>query len=150
VTKLYIASLFILAAFVWAVWSATRNPSRRNTWGVIVAAVIFGLDLGFTIAWRLYIPELRWVLRNAYTSLVNDQLYTSMVSAAALGKLEDGKNGETKSFLAVQVARYYRELKDAKTLNPQQQKTIALIEELSSKSEILRQKIAEQTKQPKD
>ena len=104
-TKLDIASLVILAAFVWAVWSATRNPSRRNTWGVIVASVIFGLDLGFTIAWRLYIPELRSVLGNAYNSLVNDQLYTSMVSAAALGKLEDGKTGETKSFLAGQVAR---------------------------------------------
>jgi hypothetical protein len=149
-TKLEIASLLILAAFVWAVWSATRNPSRRKTWWVIVAAVIFGLDLGFTIAWRLYIPELRWVLRNAYTSLVNDQLYTSMVSAGALRKLEDGKNDEAKSFLADQVARYYRELKGAKTLNAQQQKTLALIEEVSSKSETLRQKLSEQTKQTKD
>jgi hypothetical protein len=147
--KLYIASLLILAAFVWAVWLATRNPSRRNTWGVIVAAVIFGLDLGLTIAWRLYIPELRWVLRNAYTSLVNDQLYTSMVSAAALRKLEDGKNDETKSFLAEQVARYYRELKAAKALNEHQQKTVTIIEELSSRSETLRQKLTEQTKQTK-
>jgi hypothetical protein len=73
-----------------------------------------------------------------------------MVSAAALGKLEDGKNDETKSFLAEQVARYYQELKGAKTLNTQQQKTLALIEDLSAKSEILRQKLAQQTKQPKD
>jgi hypothetical protein len=73
-----------------------------------------------------------------------------MVSAAALRKLEDGENDETKSFLAGQVAHYYRELKGAKTLNAHRQKTLAIIEELSSKSEILRQKLAEQTKQPKD
>jgi hypothetical protein len=145
-----IASLLILVAFVWAVWSAARKPSRSNIWIVSVAGVILGLDLGFTIAWRFYVPELRSLLSNVYTSVAIDQLQTSMVSAAALGKLEDGKNDETKSFLAWQVARYYRELKGAKTLNTHQQKTLAIIEELSGKSEILRKKLAEQTKLPKD
>jgi len=98
----------------------------------------------------LYIPELRSVLSNAYTSTVNDRIYTSMVSAAALSKLEDGKNAETKSFLADEVVRYYRELKSAKTLNAQQQKTVALIEQVSSKSETLRQKLAEPTKPSRD
>jgi len=98
----------------------------------------------------LYIPELRSVLSNTYTAIVNDQLQTSMISVAALGKLENGKNAETKSFLAEQIARYYRDLKSAKVLNAQQQKTLAIIEELSSKSETLRQKLTEQTKQSKD
>jgi hypothetical protein len=148
--KFDIASLLILAAFVWAAWSVIRKPSRANIWAVTVIGVILGLDAGFTIAWRLYIPELRSLLSNVYSSIAIDQLQTSIVSAAALRKLEDGKNDETKSFLAEQVARYYRELKGAKTLNAHQQKTLAIIEELSSKSEILRQKLAEQTKQPKN
>ncbi len=148
--KIDIASLLILVGFVWAVWSATRKPSRGNIWVATVAGVILGIDLGFTIAWRLYIPELRSVLSNAYTSTVNDRIYTSMVSAAALSKLEDGKNAETKSFLADEVVRYYRELKSAKTLNAQQQKTVALIEQVSSKSETLRQKLAEPTKPSRD
>jgi len=148
--KFDIASLLILAVFVWAAWSVIRKPSRGNIWAVTVIGVILGLDAGFTIAWRLYIPELRSLLSNVYSSIAIDQLQTSMVSAAALRKLEDGKNDETKSFLAEQVARCYRELKGAKTLNAHQQKTLAIIEELSGKSEILRQKLAEQTKQPKD
>ena len=148
--KFDIASLLALGAFVWAVWSAIRKPSRGKIWALTVSGVILGLVSGFTIAWRLYIPELRSLLSNVYTSIAIDQLNTSMVSAAALRKLEDGKNDETKSFLAEQVARYYRELKGAKTLNGHQQKTLEIIEELSSKSEIPRQKLAEQTKQPKD
>jgi asparagine N-glycosylation enzyme membrane subunit Stt3 len=148
--KVDIASLLIFAAFVWAAWSVIRKPSRGNIWAVTVIGVILGLDLGFTIAWRLYIPEMRSLLSNIYTSIAIDQVQTSMVSAAALRKLEDGKNAEAQSFLAEQVARYYRELKAAKTLNAQQQKTVAIIEELSSKSEILRQKLAEQTTRPKD
>ena len=148
--KFDIASLLILVAFVWAAWSVIRKPSRSNIWAVTVIGVILGLDLGFTIAWRLYVPELRSLLSNVSSSIAIDQLQTSTVSAAALIKLEDGKNAETKSFLAEQVARYYRELKGAKTLNAQQQKTVAIIEELSSKSEILRQKLAEQAKQSKD
>ncbi len=148
--KFDIASLLALVAFVWAVWSATRKPSRSNIWALTVSGIILGLASGFTIAWRLYIPELRSLLSNVYTSIAIDQLQTSMVSAAALRKLEDGKNDETKSFLAEQVVRYYHELKGAKTLNAHQQKTLAIIEELGSKSEILRQKLAEQTKQPKN
>ena len=148
--KIDIALLLALVAFVWAAWSAIRKPSRGNIWTLTVSGVIFGLVSGLTIAWRLYIPELRSVLSNTYTAIVNDQLHTSMISAAALRRLEDGKNAETKSFLAEQVARYYREVQGAKTLNAQQQKTVAIIEELSSKSETLRQKLAEQTKQSKD
>jgi hypothetical protein len=144
--KIDIASLLALVAFVWAAWSATRKPSRGTIWALTVSGVILGLVSGFTIAWRLYIPELRSVLGNAYTFIANDQLHTSMVSAAALTKLEDGKNAEAKTFLAGQVARYYRQLKDAKTLTAQEQKTLAHIEELSTKSESLRQKLAEQTK----
>jgi len=49
-----------------------------------VSGVILGLVSGFTIAWRLYIPEMRSVLSNAYTSIAMDQLQTSMVSASAL------------------------------------------------------------------
>jgi len=142
--------LLTLVAFVWAVWSAIRKPSRGNIWTLTVSGVIFGLVSGLTIAWQLYIPELRSVLSNTYTAIVNDQLQTSMISVAALGKLENGKNAETKSFLAEQIARYYRDLKSAKGLNAQQQKTLAIIEELSSKSETLRQKLTEQTKQSKD
>jgi len=149
--KIDIALLLVaLVAFVWAAWSAIRKPSRGNIWTLTVSGVIFGLVSGLTIAWQLYIPELRSVLNNTYTAILDDQLHTSMISAAALGRLEDGKNDETKSFLAEQVARYYRELKGAKTLNAQQQKTVEIIEELSSKSEILRQKLAEKTKRPKD
>ena len=144
--KIDIASLLLLVAFVLLVWSAIRKPSRGNICAMTVSGVVLGLACGLTIAWRLYIPELRSVLNNAYTSLVNDELHTSMVSAVALRKLEDGKNSEAKSFLAAQVAGYYGQLKDAKTLTAQQQKTLALIEELSSKSEILRQKLAERTK----
>ena len=145
-----IASLLILAAFVWATWSVIRKPSRGSILAVTIIGIILGLDAGFTIAWRLYIPEMRSVLSNAYNSIAIDQLQTAMVSAAALTQLEDGKNDDTKSFLAERVARYYQELKSAKTLNAQQQKTLAIIEKLSSKSEILRQKLAEQTKQPKE
>jgi hypothetical protein len=141
-----IASILILGAFAWAFWSATRKPSRGNVWIVTIVGVILGLDLGFTIAWRLYVPE----LRSFFSSVATDQLQTSMVSAAALMQLENGKNAEAKSFLAWRVAAYYRELKSAKALNAQQQKTLATLEELSSKSEILRQKIAEQTKQPEN
>src|SRR5438067_13811567 len=95
-----IASLLILAAFVWAAWSVIRRPSRRNIWAVSIIGIILGLDAGFAIAWRLYLPEMRSLLSNAYSSITNDQLQTLMVSAAALSKLEDGKNDETKSFLA--------------------------------------------------
>jgi len=48
--KIDIASLLILVGFVWAVWSATRKPSRGNIWVATVAGVILGIDLGFTIA----------------------------------------------------------------------------------------------------
>src|SRR4029077_2078560 len=103
-----IASLLALLAFVWAAWSASRKPFRGNIYALTVSGIILGLASGFTVAWRLYIPELRSLLSNVYTSTAIDQLQTSMVSAAALKKLEDGKNDETKSFLAWQVARYYR------------------------------------------
>ena len=140
-----IASLLIVVAFVWAIWSTIREPSRGNIWLMAVIGVVLGLEGGFTIAWRLYIPELRSVLGTVYTSLENDRLMTSLVSAAALIKLEDGKDSEAKSFLAAQVASYYRQLKDAKSLNAQQQKTLANIEERSSNSETLRQKLGKLT-----
>jgi hypothetical protein len=141
-----IESLLIVVAFIWAIWSTIRRPSRGKIWLMTVVAIVLGVYSGFIIAWRLYIPELHSVLGNACASLENDRLLTSMTSAAALAKLEDGKDSEAKSFLAAQVASYYRQLKDAKTLNAQQQKTLANIEELSGKSEILRAKLAELTK----
>ena len=144
-----IGSLLLVACFIWAVWLTIRKPSRGNIWVMTAMGILLGVDAGFTIAWRLYIPELRSVLGNAYNSIENDQLYASMISAATLVKLDDGKNSEAKSLLATQVASYYRQLKNANTLTAQQKKTLAHLEELRSKSETLRQKLAEpMEKQP--
>ncbi len=146
-----IGSLLLLVTFVWASWSATRKPSRGNIWAMTVVGIALGLATGFNIAWQFYIPELRSVLGSAYTSIKKDQEFASMLSAAAVIKLEQGKDSEAKSFLAAQVADYYQQLKSAKTLNAQQQKTLVCFEEMIGKSEILRQKLAERTKkQPSD
>jgi len=144
-----VGSVVILACFVWTIWRTAHKPSRSNIWLMTILAVVVRLDGGFAIASRLYIPVLRSILGSALSSVENDQLLTSTVSAAALTKLEDGKDSEAKSLLAMVLANSYRQLKDAKTLNAQQQKALAHIEELRSKSETLRQKLLVPTnKQP--
>lgn len=144
-----IGSMVIVACFAWTIWLTIRKPSRSHISLMTILALVVGLDSGFTLASRIYLPMLRSILGNVLSSVNNDQLLASTVSAAALTKLEDGKDSEAKSLLAVMLASYYRQLKDSKTLNAQQQKALAHIEELRSKSETLRQKLGEPTnKQP--
>ncbi len=139
-----LALILLAACFVWITWLAIRHPSRKNFYGMVAVACILGLVVGFEIAWRWYIPELRGDIRKALIGLEDEQFYATTLSFAALKKLEAGKEAETKLFLADQVAYYYRRLKNAKTRSPQQQKMLSLIDEAGGNSQILKQKLAEQ------
>jgi hypothetical protein len=99
-----LALILLVACFVWITWLAIRHPTPKNFYGMVAVACILGLVVGFEIAWRWYIPELRGDIRKVLTGLEDEQFYAATLSFAALKKLEAGKEAETKSFLADQIA----------------------------------------------
>ena len=135
--------VLVAAAFLWLIGATVRSSDRKRFFGLTLLALVVGLISGFTAAWQWYIPELRATLSGRMRWLENEPLAAAMVSYAALIKLEGGKEAEAKSFLADQVASYYRQLKGAQQLSPDQRKILDTIESGMSKSETLKLKLQE-------
>jgi hypothetical protein len=135
--------VLVAAAFLWLIAATVRSSDRKRFFGLTLLALVVGLITGFTAAWQWYIPELRATLGGRMRWLENEPLAATMVSYAALNKLESGKEAEARSFLAGQVASYYRQLKGAQQLSPDQKKILDIIESGAAKSETLKQKLQE-------
>lgn len=98
---------------------------------------------GSLVVWQWYIPHLRAFLGDRIHSIRNDEFLATTVSYGALHNLENGKEAQAKSSLANQVVRYYRQLKNAQQLSPEQKKFLDSLEEAITKSETLKEKLLE-------
>jgi hypothetical protein len=135
--------VLVAAAFLWLIGATVLSVGRKKFFGLAVLAFLVGLMTGLLVAWEWYIPELRAVLGDRIQSIRNDQFLATTVSYAALHNLENDKEAEAKSSLANQVVRYYRQLKNAQRLSPEQKKLLDFLEEEIAKSETLKQKLQE-------
>jgi hypothetical protein len=133
--------ILVAAAFLWLIGATIRSSEHKRFFGLTLLALVVGMITGFTVAWQWYIPELRATLGGRMRWIENEPLAATMVSYAVLIKLESGKEAEAKSFLAGQVASYYRQLKSAQQLSPDQKKILDTIESGIAKSETLKQKL---------
>jgi hypothetical protein len=124
-------------------WRDLFSVRRRKFFGLAVVALLFGLMTRFFVAWEWYIPEFRTALGDRIRSIQNMELFATTVSYGALCKLENGKEAEAKSFLANQVIRYYRELKNAQRLSPEEKKLLDTLDAGIGKSETLKKKLQE-------
>jgi hypothetical protein len=111
---------------------------------VALIAGLFGLAIGYELASRVLFPKFVADVRLAEHSIDSEQRFGTVVSLAALTNLEAGEVDKTKTFLAHQIASYYRAKFDSSL--PQNQRLRPSIEAASEKSSILKEEL---TKQPK-
>jgi hypothetical protein len=109
----------------------------------LVAAIIGGL-VGFELASRVFFPRLARGALQAVQRIDSEQRYATVVSLAALHKLEAGDTDGAKSFLAHEIISYSKAMFDDSL--PENQKLKTLIRDAVSKSPTLQQEAAKDRK----
>jgi hypothetical protein len=102
--------------------------------------VLFGLLMGYELAGRVFFPKLARDARLAAHSIESEQRSATLVSLAALTKLEAGEVDKTKSFLAHQIAGYSRASFDGSL--PEHERLRSFIDAASAKSPALKEELA--------
>ena len=110
---------------------------------VAVVAVIIGFAAGLEFE---KLRHARVEVEQLVQSDFREQRGTAVVGLAALDTLEAGDTDKAKSLLARDIGVYYHAFKDREASLPQQQCLIPLIDEVSSRSSVLR---AELQKEPR-
>jgi|ERR1043166_2739996 hypothetical protein len=110
---------------------------------VLVAAII-GALVGFELASRVFFPRLARGALQTVQRIDSEQRYATVVSLAAVHKLEAGDTDGAKSFLAHEIVRYSKA--DFDDSLPENQKLKAFVQDELSKSPTLQQEAAKQQK----
>ena len=117
------------------------------TFKLIVAVLVAGIVgalIGFELASRVFFPRLAGGALQAIQRIDSEQRYATVVSLAALSKLEAGDTDGAKSFLAHEVIGYSKASFDDSL--PENQKLKSLIQDAISKSPTLQQEVAKERK----